>query len=110
APVTAEELCWILESFFEAIGLWIEDDKRARQKAAAQHKSTFVTRRSLSTLLLAAASETEHFSSSGDIPCSVFADLITRLKLVDSEDEAAVITSTLARDVSDPEKLASTGV
>ncbi|KAF4699848.1 hypothetical protein FOZ62_002392, partial [Perkinsus olseni] len=81
APVTAEELCWILESFFEAIGLWIEDDKRARQKAAAQHKSTFVTRRSLSTLLLAAASETEHFSSSGDIPCSVFADLITRLKL-----------------------------
>ncbi|KAF4660073.1 hypothetical protein FOZ61_004262 [Perkinsus olseni] len=110
APVTAEELCWILESFFEAVGLWIEDDKRARQKTAAEHKSTFVTRRSLPTLLLAAASEIDNSSSSGDIPCSVFADLITRLKLVDSEDEAAVITSTLARDVSDPEKLANTGV
>ncbi|EER05811.1 hypothetical protein Pmar_PMAR011860 [Perkinsus marinus ATCC 50983] len=40
----------------------------------------------------------------------MFTDLITRLKLVDSEDEAAVITIMLAKDVSDSKKLSETAV
>lgn len=70
----------------------------------------FVMTESLSTLLLSAASKSCGVSVNGDIPCSMFTDLITRLKLVDSEDEAAVITIMLAKDVSDSKKLSETAV
>lgn len=35
APMTTKELSWIMESFFKAITLWIEDDRRVRQATTA---------------------------------------------------------------------------